>query len=100
MKGVLIFVKPHSSMQVATACIFAFGILVGFELMRPYVDPTDEWLYRLVSREAMLLVCTVFIFVCFGAFCCAFAGIDTIVLLHHRNNWATDTSHMSRVMHG
>ena len=100
LTGVLIFVKPHSSMQVATACIFAFGILVGFELMRPYVDPTDEWLYRLVSRETLLLVCTVLIFVCFVAFCCAFSVIDIIVLFHHRNNWATDRSYMSRVLHG
>lgn len=49
LTGVLIFVKPHSSMQVATACILAFGTLLGFELMRPYLDPTDACLYRLVS---------------------------------------------------
>ncbi|CAM9547013.1 unnamed protein product, partial [Laminaria digitata] len=41
LTGVLVFVKPHSSMQVATACIIAFGSLLGFELMRPYLDSTD-----------------------------------------------------------
>ncbi|CAM9629744.1 unnamed protein product, partial [Laminaria digitata] len=41
LTGVLIFVTPHSSMQVVTACLFAFGSLMGFELMRPYLDSTD-----------------------------------------------------------
>lgn len=62
LTGVLIFVAPRSSMQVATACIFAFGSLMGFELMRPYLDPTDAYLYRLVSQDT-LIVCFHFSFV-------------------------------------
>ena len=88
LTGVLIFVKPHSSMQVATACIFAFGSLLGFELMRPYLDATDAWLYRLVSRNALSSSFALFyihVQVCV-AFCCDLCGIDRIILLHHRNN--------------
>ncbi|CAM9473393.1 unnamed protein product, partial [Laminaria digitata] len=41
LTGVLIFIAPGSSTQVATACVFAFGSLVGFELLRPHVDPAN-----------------------------------------------------------
>ncbi|CAM9344380.1 unnamed protein product, partial [Laminaria digitata] len=41
LTGVLVFVAPHSWVQAATACILAFAILLGFELMRPHLDPTD-----------------------------------------------------------
>ncbi|CAN0435871.1 unnamed protein product, partial [Laminaria digitata] len=34
-------------MQAAMACIFAFISLLAFELLRPHVDSTDSWLYRL-----------------------------------------------------
>ncbi|CAN0542863.1 unnamed protein product, partial [Laminaria digitata] len=44
LTGVLIFIKPHSPTQAAMACIFAFGSLLGFELLRPHMDPTDSWL--------------------------------------------------------
>lgn len=45
------FVAPQSWVQAAMACIFAFGILLGFELMRPHLDPADAWLYRLVREK-------------------------------------------------
>ncbi|CAN0492669.1 unnamed protein product, partial [Laminaria digitata] len=38
---VLIFIAPHTSIQAAMACIFAFVSLLGFELMRPHADPAD-----------------------------------------------------------
>lgn len=47
LTGVLIFIAPYSSAQAALACIFAFASLLGFELLRPHLDPTDAWLYRL-----------------------------------------------------
>ena len=49
LTGVLIFIAPQSATQPAMACIFAFASLLGFELMRPHMDPADSWLYRLVS---------------------------------------------------
>lgn len=57
LTGVLVFIKPHSPTQTAMACIFALASLLGFELLRPHIDPTDSWLYRLVS-ECSLLHCT------------------------------------------
>lgn len=48
LTGVLIFISPYSSTQAAMACIFAFGSLLGFELLRPHLDPVDSRLYRLV----------------------------------------------------
>lgn len=54
LTGVLIFISPHSATQAAMACIFAFASLLGFEIMRPHMDPTDSWLYRLVSDDALL----------------------------------------------
>lgn len=53
LTGVLVFIAPNNSTQTAMACIFAFVSLLGFELMRPHVDPTDVWLYRLVSLESI-----------------------------------------------
>ncbi|CAN0492739.1 unnamed protein product, partial [Laminaria digitata] len=47
LTGALVLVAPNSSTQTAMACILAFGSLLGFELMRPHVDSTDAWLYRL-----------------------------------------------------
>ncbi|CAN0453371.1 unnamed protein product, partial [Laminaria digitata] len=41
LTGVLIFISPHTATQSAMACIFAFASLLGFELMRPHLDPTD-----------------------------------------------------------
>ena len=49
LTGVLIFISPSTATQAAMACIFAFGSLLGFELMRPHLDQADSWLYRLVS---------------------------------------------------
>ncbi|CAM9808689.1 unnamed protein product, partial [Laminaria digitata] len=37
LTGVLVFIAPNSSTQVASACVFAFGSLLGFELMRPHL---------------------------------------------------------------
>ena len=54
LTGVLVFVEPHSSMQASTACIFAFGTLLGFELLRPHLNPTDAWLYRMVSQGVVV----------------------------------------------
>lgn len=53
---VLIFIAPHSAIQAAMACIFAFVSLLAFELLRPHVDPVDSWLYRLVRRKAVLVL--------------------------------------------
>lgn len=50
LTGVLIFFAPGTAGQAAMACIFAFASLLGFELLRPHLDPADSWLYRLVSR--------------------------------------------------
>eukprot|EP00903_Cladosiphon_okamuranus_P020453 g18773.t1 len=47
LTGVLVFIAPNTSAQAAAACIFAFLSLVGFELLRPHLDPADSWLYRL-----------------------------------------------------
>lgn len=48
LTGVLIFIAPNTSAQTAMACIFAFASLLAFELLHPYLDPMDSWLYRLV----------------------------------------------------
>ena len=50
LTGVLIYIAPQSPSQVAMACIFAFASLLGFEVMRPHMDPADSWLYRMVRR--------------------------------------------------
>lgn len=52
LTGVLIFISPQSSAQAAMACIFAFASLLGFELLRPHLDPVDSCLYRLVRTRA------------------------------------------------
>ncbi|CAN0590832.1 unnamed protein product, partial [Laminaria digitata] len=54
LTGLLIFISPHTSTQAAMACLFAFASLLGFELMRPHMDPADSWLYRLVSHATLL----------------------------------------------
>ena len=56
LTGVLVFIAPHTATQVAMACVFAFASILGFELMRPHMDPTDSWLYRLVSRHILRFV--------------------------------------------
>lgn len=52
LTGVLTFISPQSSAQAAMACIFAFASLLGFELLRPHLDPVDSRLYRLVRTRA------------------------------------------------
>eukprot|EP00752_Nemacystus_decipiens_P006743 g6060.t1 len=47
LTGVLIFIAPNTPEQAAIACMFAFASLLGFELLRPHLDPMDSWLYRL-----------------------------------------------------
>eukprot|EP00752_Nemacystus_decipiens_P008151 g7290.t1 len=47
LTGVLIFFTAGTPAQAAMACIFAFVSLLGFELLRPHLDPADGWLYRL-----------------------------------------------------
>ncbi|CAM9909015.1 unnamed protein product [Ectocarpus sp. 4 AP-2014] len=47
LTGALIFIAPHTAAQAAIACMFAFASLLGFELLRPHLDPADSWLYRL-----------------------------------------------------
>ncbi|CAN0013701.1 unnamed protein product [Ectocarpus sp. 6 AP-2014] len=47
LTGVLVFISPNTAAQVAAACMFAFVSLLGFELLRPHLDPVDSWLYRL-----------------------------------------------------
>lgn len=49
LTGALIFIAPNTATQAAVACMFAFASLLGFELLRPHLDPVDSWLYRLVS---------------------------------------------------
>ena len=51
LTGVLVYISPSSATQAAMACLFAFGSLLGFELLRPHLDPADSWLYRLVSGD-------------------------------------------------
>ncbi|CAM9831277.1 unnamed protein product [Scytosiphon promiscuus] len=47
LTGALIFIAPNTAAQAAVACMFAFASLLGFELLRPHLDPVDSWLYRL-----------------------------------------------------
>ena len=54
LTGVLIFFAAGTAAQAAMACIFAFVSLLGFELLRPHLDPADSWLYRLVSAARSL----------------------------------------------
>ena len=54
LTGVLVFIKPNSPEQAAIACMFAFASLLGFELLRPHLDPADSWIYRLVRPAALL----------------------------------------------
>lgn len=56
LTGVLIFIAPQSPTQTSMACIFAFASLLGFELMRPHLDPADSWLYRMVSRGSLSIL--------------------------------------------
>jgi len=39
--------------EVIECAIFAFVSLLGFELLRPHLDPADSWLYRLVSSVSV-----------------------------------------------
>lgn len=52
LTGVLLFIEPNGSAQAAIACIFAFASLLGFELLRPHLDPADAWLYRMVRYRS------------------------------------------------
>ena len=56
LTGVLIFIQPNTPEQAAVACMFAFASLLGFELLRPHLDPMDSWIYRLVRAVAFLSV--------------------------------------------
>ncbi|CAN0540283.1 unnamed protein product, partial [Ectocarpus sp. 12 AP-2014] len=47
LTGVLIFISQNTAAQVAAACMFAFVSLLGFELLRPHLDPVESRLYRL-----------------------------------------------------
>ncbi|CAM9313997.1 unnamed protein product, partial [Laminaria digitata] len=38
LTGVLIFIAPGTASQAAMSCIFAFGSIMGFKLMRPHSD--------------------------------------------------------------
>ncbi|CAM9763225.1 unnamed protein product, partial [Hapterophycus canaliculatus] len=44
LTGALIFIAPNTAAQAAVACMFAFASLLGFELLRPHLDPVDSWL--------------------------------------------------------
>lgn len=57
LTGGLIFIAPNSSTQVAAACVFAFGSLLGFELFRPHLNRAHAWLYRAVSQPTILILC-------------------------------------------
>lgn len=54
LTGALIFIKPNTPEQAAVACMFAFASLLGFELLRPHLDPMDSWIYRLVRPLAAI----------------------------------------------
>ncbi len=53
LTGALVFIQPNTPEQAAIACMFAFASLLGFELLRPHLDPADSWIYRLVSAVAI-----------------------------------------------
>ncbi|CAM9245467.1 unnamed protein product, partial [Sphacelaria rigidula] len=46
LTGILVFVAPYTTGQVAVSCMFAFGSLLCFEYLQPLVDPVDAQLYR------------------------------------------------------
>lgn len=47
LTGFLVFIRPGSSVQLVVACLFAFTSLMVFEIIRPHVNKTDTWLYRM-----------------------------------------------------
>lgn len=50
-----VFVQPHTSSQVAGACVFAFLSLLAFERLQPHLSHTDAWMYRIVSSRACVI---------------------------------------------
>ncbi|CAN0330304.1 unnamed protein product [Ascophyllum nodosum] len=46
LTGLLVFVAPGTSSQVAYSCLFAFLSILGFEMLRPHTDRLDRMLYR------------------------------------------------------
>lgn len=46
LTGLAVFIYPGSAAQVAIEVAFAAGLLVVFEVLAPFVDPVDAWLYR------------------------------------------------------
>lgn len=46
LTGLAVFIYPGSAAQVAIEVAFAAGLLVIFEVLAPFVDPVDAWLYR------------------------------------------------------
>ena len=56
LTGALVFVAPNSPTQIATACVLAFGSLLGFEIVRPHLDAKNTFLYRMVSQFPTFLL--------------------------------------------
>lgn len=46
LTGLAVFIFPGTAAQVAIEVAFAAGLLVVFEVLSPFVDPMDAWLYR------------------------------------------------------
>lgn len=46
LTGLAVFIYPGSAAQVAIEVAFAAGLLVVFEVLAPFADPVDAWLYR------------------------------------------------------
>lgn len=46
LTGLAVFICPGSAAQVAIEVAFAAGLLVVFEVVAPFADPVDAWLYR------------------------------------------------------
>ncbi|CAB1111282.1 unnamed protein product [Ectocarpus sp. CCAP 1310/34] len=46
LTGLAVFLFPGTAAQVAIEVAFAAGLLVVFEVLAPFVDPMDAWLYR------------------------------------------------------
>ena len=47
LTGLLVFIRPGSSVQTIFAVLLAFICLVGFEVSRPHINPFDTWTYRM-----------------------------------------------------
>lgn len=47
LTGALVFIRPGSTVQTIVAVLLAFFCLLGFEILRPHINPYDTWTYRM-----------------------------------------------------